>query len=390
MEQLGQRGPQLSCGGQLAGALAPKCALEATLSAQRAAQLPFSRLAQSYLLEPTRRLEETLDYYLDELWTRTTEQPAEPGSAQARWLVFAADPRTSQLPLVRGGPWKLLFATLVYLYLIKRLLPGLMGGRKALELTWTIRAYNLLMVVSNLFAFLQGVRLLDWGRRCFGCQLIAHSDRSPEALELLHYGWLFLLSRLVEWLDTIFFVLRKKEQQVTKLHVFHHSFVPLISWTYLKFHPGYTVAFFPLVNTFVHTIMYAYYLLATFGPQMAPYLWWKRYLTSLQIAQFVAILVQLASIPLSSHAQCQYPRSFLMVAFSGAVLFLWLFYTYYLDTYRPSAPPCRRRVKFALVEPGRREGSSCALADAIEDAIGADAPTERCKLLDGSKESDLH
>ena len=37
--------------------------------------------------------------------------------------------------------------------------------------------------------------------------------------------------------------------------------------------------------------MYGYYALAALGPQMRPYLWWKRYLTQLQIAQFVFMAV---------------------------------------------------------------------------------------------------
>lgn len=301
---------------------------------------PLTRIATNYLVEPMQYVDAKLDYYLTDIWLKN------------------GDERSSKLPFMAGGPWKLIYATLVYLYLIKWLLPKVMRRyESALELNWLIRAYNLMMVLSNMYVFYHGAYLLEWGSKCFGCEIINHKDYSAQAMELLHYGWMFLLSRLVEWLETIFFVLRKKERQVTKLHVFHHAFVPMICWTYLKFHPGYTVAFFPLVNTFVHTIMYTYYLLATFGPKVQAYLWWKKYLTSLQIAQFVLILIQLATIPLSSNANCHYPRGFLYVAFAGAILFLWLFYTYYMDTYKSkcSSP---------------REGNSRSLAETIDNAIG--------------------
>ena len=36
-------------------------------------------------------------------------------------------------------------------------------------------------------------------------------------------------------------------------------------------------------NSFVHVVMYAYYGLSAVGPQMRPYLWWKRYITKLQL-----------------------------------------------------------------------------------------------------------
>jgi hypothetical protein len=35
--------------------------------------------------------------------------------------------------------------------------------------------------------------------------------------------WLFYISKFVELLDTVFFIMRKKFNQVTFLHVFHHG-----------------------------------------------------------------------------------------------------------------------------------------------------------------------
>lgn len=53
----------------------------------------------------------------------------------------------------------------------------------------------------------------------------------------------------------------------------HDSF-PFCSWT----------AFFGAqMNAFIHVIMYMYYGLAACGPKFQKYLWWKRYLTILQL-----------------------------------------------------------------------------------------------------------
>lgn len=321
--------------------------------------LPLSALSLNHVIGPLETVEANLDYAIQGYWAKS------------------GDERTSRLPLMAGGPWKLLCATIIYLYLIKWFLPRLMARRSnPLELQWLIRAYNLFMVCANMYAFYHGLRILDYGRKCFGCKQHSNDmakDKSAQAWELLHYGWLFMLSRLVEWVDTVFFVLRKRQRQVTKLHVFHHSFVPLLSWFYLKFYPDVTMAFFPLVNTLVHTVMYAYYFLATFGPKLQPYLWWKKYLTSMQIAQFVAILIQLASIPLSGDPACQYPRSFLLGAVSGASLFLFLFYAYYKDTYRTTSSQNQSRVRANLDEPSKvsksRDGTSRALSELVDDSI---------------------
>lgn len=44
--------------------------------------------------------------------------------------------------------------------------------------------------------------------------------------------------------------------------------------------------FFGMLNTFVHIVMYSYYLLAALGPKVQKYLWWKKYLTALQMVSF--------------------------------------------------------------------------------------------------------
>lgn len=38
-----------------------------------------------------------------------------------------------------------------------------------------------------------------------------------------------------------------------------------------------------LINSFIHVIMYVYYMLAAMGPSIQKYLWWKKYLTIMQI-----------------------------------------------------------------------------------------------------------
>lgn len=57
----------------------------------------------------------------------------------------------------------------------------------------------------------------------------------------------------------------------------------LIRWG-VKFMAGGHSSFFGLLNTFVHIIMYTYYMLAAMGPEMQKYLWWKKYLTQVKKA----------------------------------------------------------------------------------------------------------
>ena len=48
-----------------------------------------------------------------------------------------------------------------------------------------------------------------------------------------------------------------------------------------------------MVNSFVHVIMYTYYFLSAFGPEVQKYLWWKRYLTQLQLVSYHCFFISL-------------------------------------------------------------------------------------------------
>ena len=46
------------------------------------------------------------------------------------------------------------------------------------------------------------------------CQPVNYSDSDPDALIMVQVGWHFFFSKFVDFFDTMFFVLRMKENQV--------------------------------------------------------------------------------------------------------------------------------------------------------------------------------
>lgn len=56
--------------------------------------------------------------------------------------------------------------------------------------------------------------------------------------QMANLCWWYYISKLSEFADTIFFVLRKKDSQVTFLHLYHHSLTPLETWILVKFLAG--------------------------------------------------------------------------------------------------------------------------------------------------------
>ncbi|CAM9656814.1 unnamed protein product [Lampetra fluviatilis] len=86
---------------------------------------------------------------------------------------------------------------------------------------------------------------------------------------------------------TEFFILRKKFNYITFLHgvytQHHHSSMIINWWLGVKYVPGGQAFFIGIVNSFVHVFMYTYYGLSVLGPAVQKYLWWKSYLTILQL-----------------------------------------------------------------------------------------------------------
>jgi hypothetical protein len=97
--------------------------------------------------------------------------------------------------------------------------------------------------------------------------------------------WWYFFSKAIEFLDTFFMVIRKKDNQITFLHVFHHSTMLLIWWIVATWIPGGQVWLGAWLNSGVHVVMYLYYALSVI-PSLKDKLWWKKYITSMQLVKY--------------------------------------------------------------------------------------------------------
>ncbi len=48
--------------------------------------------------------------------------------------------------------------------------------------------------------------------------------------------WVYYFSKLIEFADTAFFILRKKNGQITVLHVYHHATMFILWWVGIKWY----------------------------------------------------------------------------------------------------------------------------------------------------------
>ena len=76
-------------------------------------------------------------------------------------------------------------------------------------------------------------------------------------------------------------------QQVSFLHVYHHTSIAWAWWLGLKLYPGGDIYFGALINSWIHVMMYSYYTLSLLKIRCP----WKKYLTQAQLLQFVSVVV---------------------------------------------------------------------------------------------------
>uniref|UniRef100_A0A0K8RF79 Elongation of very long chain fatty acids protein n=1 Tax=Ixodes ricinus TaxID=34613 RepID=A0A0K8RF79_IXORI len=254
-----------------------------------------------------------------------TRSPAE---EEGLWGL-RTDPRLKDWPFM-GGPTGVACLLALYLVGCVALGPRLMRNRKPLSLRPLLLAYNVFMVGASVhFAYITVKEAYVESGYSLWCQA-DDSLTSPRAMILFRHSWWYLLLKMTELLDTFFFVLRKKNQHISFLHVLHHTLALVTVWLDLYMGVLGQVALFPLLNSSVHIVMYTYYGLAALSPNLRPNLWWKKYVTQFQIAQFMVLTVH-AIVPIL-HV-CGFPQGFACFMAAEAALFSALFSQFYVRTY---------------------------------------------------------
>lgn len=168
------------------------------------------------------------------------------------------------------------------------------------------------------------------------------------SIQIAYAIWWYFASKGFELLDTVFIVYKRKVNQLTFLHIYHHSTMFAVWWVGSKYVPGGSTLTAALVNSVVHILMYTYYALSAVGPKMQPYLWWKKYLTIIQLVrnsrtcttnQFSQIQFT-AGVTLGLNSiisNCNFTRWMQYVFVCYAFSFLILFGKFYHRTYAGGA-----------------------------------------------------
>ncbi|XP_021837318.2 uncharacterized protein [Spinacia oleracea] len=207
---------------------------------------------------------------------------------------------------------------------------------------WSFRPLSiplrLISAVYNLFSFFLAVLMV------VGCSLSTLSqmpnpnwifcfpaNQTPTRGPVFFWGYVFYLSKILEFTDTILILLSDtKARRLSFLHVFHHSMGLIMSYIWIDA-PQSLLPLGVVTNASVHTVMYLYYLMCSFGVRPS----WKKMVTDIQITQFVCWFFT-SGIALYHHL-VKYPCSgpiyaWLFCAFV-IISLLFLFLDFYWKTY---------------------------------------------------------
>eukprot|EP01115_Flamella_aegyptia_P001605 TRINITY_DN12662_c0_g1_i1.p1 TRINITY_DN12662_c0_g1~~TRINITY_DN12662_c0_g1_i1.p1 ORF type:complete len:298 (+),score=70.87 TRINITY_DN12662_c0_g1_i1:98-991(+) len=163
-------------------------------------------------------------------------------------------------------------------------LKAFMKDRKPYSLKYFSLLHNAFLSLLSLAMFLGATygAYLKLQSQGFWAGLLCEQEKEPMHGVLWYWSYIFYMSKWYEFIDTWLLILKGKP--VIFLHAWHHLTMPFVCWAGLEGKWAMALWTSTFWNSFVHVIMYAYYFLATIG--IDP--WWKKYLTMLQIYQFVS------------------------------------------------------------------------------------------------------
>ncbi|XP_017777175.1 PREDICTED: elongation of very long chain fatty acids protein AAEL008004-like [Nicrophorus vespilloides] len=250
------------------------------------------------------------------------------------WAMHdVSDTRTNDLPLVKSIFYPLTIIG-IYIYFVLHFGPRLMKNRKPFDLNKLLIVYNALQVAYCTIIVYEASRTVlfkyDWR-----CAPVDYAN-TKEAKYVTRLVWSYYMIKIADLLDTVFFVLRKKSNQVTFLHVYHHAGMVMMTWGATKFFPGGHCIYLGVINCFVHAVMYIYYLLTAYDSEYKNSIWWKKHITQLQLMQFTFFSLIYGQILF--RPDCQFPRWTQIVFLPQNAFMMMLFGDFYYKTYIKTKP----------------------------------------------------
>ncbi|XP_012054912.1 PREDICTED: elongation of very long chain fatty acids protein 1-like [Atta cephalotes] len=236
--------------------------------------------------------------------------------------------------LLISAPIPVFFISIVYLYIVYIAGPQLMKNKQPYSLKTFIQCYNFFQIITNAWLVFN---MMTYGKPITAIWRFCDSldelcdDNSEKVFEIL---WWTLMLKLFDFTETVIFVLRKKDHQISFLHIYHHVTTFICNWLGLSyFNYGFLMTIM-LLNCSVHVVMYFYYFLSTFGSSMQRFLLIKKFVTILQMTHIAFIvIISIQGFISSCNTKIMYFSTIILI--NGTVNLLF-FYNFFYHSYRKS------------------------------------------------------
>lgn len=186
---------------------------------------------------------------------------------------------------------------------------------------------KLIMQVYNLAQVGLNVYMIYGLSEVVGIPNIFGINRAYSA-NLEFFCFVHFLSKALDYLDTIFIILRKKYDQLSVLHVYHHASIGMV-WAYLLQigHANGTASYGAFINSVIHFIMYSHYFIRSIGLDNP----FKRLVTSAQITQFYSCMLHAVLVPIYDNI---IPKKLAILQLCYHTTMIYLFTQFYNQQYK--------------------------------------------------------
>ncbi|TPX58200.1 very-long-chain 3-oxoacyl-CoA synthase [Powellomyces hirtus] len=205
-------------------------------------------------------------------------------SAVQTWLSTSRSVHSQKLPL--QDPFHVALIIAGYLVMV-------FGGKKLMRNANKFQVKGLMLLHNAGLAALSAYMCLATLKEAYdqNYRLVGNlADESKQGWPMAKLMWLFYISKTIEFVDTLIMVLKKNDRQISFLHLYHHGSIFAVWWLVVLKAPTGESYFSAALNSFIHVVMYGYYLCMAVGIRQVSFI--KRYITAMQMTQFCCMMAQ--------------------------------------------------------------------------------------------------
>jgi len=286
-------------------------------------------------LQPINHAVETQYRALYKLAPPAVQGPLSQVESYIDWAVSKQDPRVKDWPLM--NPYHNIALVIGYLLTIFILTQICKRLPRPVPTKYVAMFHNLFCTLLSLYMCVEIWRQAYIGRYSIFSQSL---DRTESGLPMASVLWVFYMSKVPEFFDTVLMALKQNFRQITFLHVYHHSSIFVIWWMVISYAPGGSSYWSAALNSFVHVVMYGYYFWASVAAKPVPGqrprwnqpAFYKKYITSFQLFQFCLNFAQ-ASWMLFVNPPADFPMFTVWILFFYMLTMLALFGNFFVKNY---------------------------------------------------------